>query len=417
VKALQRFFVMFLVGLTLVSPLSVVAQGTGDTASGQADEGSTKEEIDDLNQAVKDKQKRLKDLDASIGKYKERIKQQEGAVASLQNQVSLLENRIQEKQLAVERAKEQIALTNLEVQALTGQIELDEARLLRRRESLGEILRRIHEAEGIGFLESFLARPSLSDLAARIDQFTRLEQDLTDATEALHEAKDRLIAQKQDLEKRRLSLQEEQTLLLKEQRELESDRSAKVSLVAETQSQESEFQKILYELRQQQQEEAGDIAALEEKLKDKLDEIDEALARGDILLNWPISVSRISAHFHDPSYPFRHLFEHPGTDIPTPVGTPVRAAAGGYVAWNRLGKQYGNYVMIVHPGGVATVYAHLSKFGAKVDTYVERGDIIGYSGGKAGAPGSGLSTGPHLHFEVRQNGIPVKPEHFLPSLD
>lgn len=415
-KLFQRILVTFFVGLMGLSPLVAIAQGTGDAA--EADNGATKEEIDDLNQAVKDKQKRLKDLDASIGKYKERIKQQEGAVASLQNQVSLLENRIQEKQLAVERAKEQIALTNLEVQALTGQIELDEARLLRRRESLGEILRRIHEAEGIGFLESFLARPSLSDLAARIDQFTRLEQDLTDATQALHEAKDRLIAQKQDLEKRRLSLQEEQALLLKEQRELESDRSAKISLVSETQSQESEFQKILYELRQQQQEEAGDIAALEEKLKDKLDEIDEALARGDILFNWPVQAARgISAHFHDKTYPFRHLFEHPGLDIPVPVGTPVKAAAGGYVAWNRLGKQYGNYVMIVHPGGVATVYAHLSKFGAKVDTYVERGDIIGYSGGKAGAPGSGLSTGPHLHFEVRQNGIPVNPEQFLPSLD
>jgi len=127
-------------------------------------------------------------------------------------------------------------------------------------------------------------------------------------------------------------------------------------------------------------------------------------------------VTRVSAIFHDVSYPFRKLFEHPGIDLPTPVGTPVRSAAGGYVAFNRTGKQYGNYVMVIHPGGIATVYAHLTKFGAKVDTYVERGDIIGYSGGRPGDAGAGLSTGPHLHFEVRQNGIPVNPTQFLPSL-
>jgi murein DD-endopeptidase MepM/ murein hydrolase activator NlpD len=125
----------------------------------------------------------------------------------------------------------------------------------------------------------------------------------------------------------------------------------------------------------------------------------------------------ISAFFHDPTYPFRRLFEHPGIDIPTDVGTPIRAAAGGYVAWNKQGRQYGNYVMLIHPGGIATVYAHLSRFAAKPDTYVERGDIIGYSGGHPGDEGAGLSTGAHLHFEVRQNGIPVNPMQFLASLE
>ncbi|MBU1630090.1 M23 family metallopeptidase, partial [Patescibacteria group bacterium] len=90
-------------------------------------------------------------------------------------------------------------------------------------------------------------------------------------------------------------------------------------------------------------------------------------------------------------------------------------AAGGYVAWNKTGRMYGNYTMIVHPGGIATIYAHLSKFIAKPDTYVERGDVIGLSGGRPGDPGAGLSTGPHLHFEVRQDGIPVNAENFLPS--
>lgn len=73
--------------------------------------------------------------------------------------------------------------------------------------------------------------------------------------------------------------------------------------------------------------------------------------------------------------------------------------------------------MIIHPGGVATVYAHLRGFNVQGDTYVERGDVIGFSGGRPGDRGAGLSTGPHLHFEVRQNGIPTNPRQFLPSLD
>ena len=205
--------------------------------------------------------------------------------------------------------------------------------------------------------------------------------------------------------------------LHKKEQALELDRNSKTSLIAETRSTQSEFERILFELKQQQQATADDIGSIEAKLKDKLDAVDQALARGDVLLNWPVDPSRgITAKFHDPSYPFRNLFQHPGTDVRASVGTSVRAAAGGYVAWNKTGRMYGNYTMIVHPGNIATVYAHLSKFLAKPDTYVERGDIIGLSGGMPGQPGAGLSTGPHLHFEVRQNGVPVDAENFLPSV-
>lgn len=394
--------------ITLLVPNFVLAQ----------EEGTLKLEIDTLSSKVKQKEQRIKEIDGVIGKYRSKIEEQNAEQSSLQNQLALLENRILEKELAIERTKSQIDVATLELQRLNVQITAEEQRLQRRRDALAGVIAELQDAQNVGLLESFVARQSLSEFFTRMDELSRVESDLANATEAVRLLKASLEVKQKETEDYRDSLQEQQSALQKEQDQLEMDQSAKSSLLAETQEQEDEFQRILFELRQQKQDEANAAARLEDQLKEKLDSIDKALARGDILLNWPFKPPRgISAYFRDPSYPFRKLFEHPGIDLPAPVGTPVRAAAGGYVAFNRTGKQYGNYIMIVHPGGVSTVYAHLQRFAVSPDTYVERGDIIGYSGGKPGDRGAGLSTGPHLHFEVRQNGIPVDPMQFLPDLN
>lgn len=109
---------------------------------------------------------------------------------------------------------------------------------------------------------------------------------------------------------------------------------------------------------------------------------------------------------------------HKGTDFSVPVGTPVTAAADGVVT--SIGsdpKGYGNYVIIKH-GSKSTLYAHLSRFATSHGKKVKAGEVIAYSGGAKGAPGSGNSGGPHLHFEVRDNGGAgaqgrVNPENFF----
>ena len=107
----------------------------------------------------------------------------------------------------------------------------------------------------------------------------------------------------------------------------------------------------------------------------------------------------------DPNNP-KERHHHGGIDYAMPVGSPVLAAADGVVdqvtTQPNSSRSFGLYVVIKHEG-FYTYYAHLSRAVVKVGQKVSQGDLIAYSGGKKGAPGSGSSTGPHLHFEVRKD--------------
>lgn len=380
--------------------------------------GVNAQTTDELQAQIKDKQSRIKEIDSMIGTYKVRIKEQQSQSASLENQIALLENQIKEKELALLRAQAQIDSLELEIQVLGREIEIKGESINRQKSLIAGLIQKINQADTATPLEILLSKKSLSEYFAATEELQRLNNDLGQTVAQLKDIKKELEAKKADEVTKKKSIEDERRTLRKESIALEEEKNFKESLVIQTKSSENEFQKILYELRQQQQGTSSDVAKLEQKLKEQLASADEALARGDTYFSWPVDpgYKGISAIFHDPTYPFRNLFEHPGVDMPQAVGTQVKAAAGGYVAWTKTGRSYGNYMMIIHTNGLATVYAHLTKFVAKPDTFVSRGDVIGLSGGAPGATGAGLSTGPHLHFEVRKDGIPVNPEKYLPQV-
>jgi murein DD-endopeptidase MepM/ murein hydrolase activator NlpD len=126
-------------------------------------------------------------------------------------------------------------------------------------------------------------------------------------------------------------------------------------------------------------------------------------------MRWPLpGYKTISSAYGNRIHPIKKttLF-HSGIDIPAPTGSNIIAAKAGTVLIARVEGGYGNTVVIDHGGGITTLYGHCSKLLVKAGQKVDAGSTIA----KVGS--TGVSTGPHLHFEIRKNGSPVNPSGYV----
>jgi murein DD-endopeptidase MepM/ murein hydrolase activator NlpD len=129
------------------------------------------------------------------------------------------------------------------------------------------------------------------------------------------------------------------------------------------------------------------------------------------VLRSPLTFANVTSSFGRRFHPISRVYrQHQGVDYGAPTGTPVSAIADGTVLMARWNGGYGNFVQVRHSGGMVSCYGHLSRYGAgvKAGRSVRQGQTVGYVGS------TGFSTGPHLHFEVRQGGKPVNPLKVIP---
>jgi murein DD-endopeptidase MepM/ murein hydrolase activator NlpD len=370
-------------------------------------------EINSLQEQVNEKQASIDQIQRKISDYKKRINEAEARSLSLANELDLLTNRITKAQLDIEENNAEIDSVNAQIQILDARIKIFNDRLETDRALLQQILQKLQTYDNDFGLQVLFGTDSFSELFDRLQALESVNSDLGDTLKRAEEEKRSVELAKTEQEGKKQHLMALQETLKERQGQLEEEIGAKDTLLAQSQQSEAQYQVLVSDLKQESAYIDHQIAVLQGEIEDKLVDSDEI---GDSsLLSWPADPSYrgLSVSFHDPTYPFRHLFEHSGIDIPEPMGTQITSAAPGYVAWTKTGQLYGNYVMIIHTNGIATLYAHLSKISVQQDQFVARGDVIGLSGGLPGTQGAGLSTGPHLHFEVRKDGIPVDPMGYL----
>ena len=379
-----------------------------------------KAEVDQLNKEILERQSKIKQIEQSIEEYKNKIQEKKLERISLDNQLNILQNRVTGVELDIKLISEKLDTINLQIERLQIDIAEKEKNISIQKVISAELIRTLHKNGGRNLIEILAVYDSFSSFYNKLQYLKTVETNLSDATKTLKVAKAELEGEKEETKQRRLAYKDLEDELSERKKDLEEQTFAKQDVLIQTKNSEKVYKTLVENLKRQYQDTENEITGIEKQVRQKLEaqqklESIPEQSFGD-KLSWPTQSRYVTAYFHDPDYPFRNVFEHTGIDIRAAQGTPIKATGTGYIGRAKhcsVSTCY-SYIMIIHSGGRATVYGHLSKLVVNEEDFVSRGDIIGYSGGTPGTPGAGpFVTGPHLHFEVRSNGIPVNPLDYL----
>ena len=381
-----------------------------------ANVGGSSDEIQVLSQEIAKRKDKIKELENTIGNYKKIIIEKETQAVSLKNQLDIIGNRVTQIGADIELTKERIKENQLEIDALNISIRDKQKIIDKQKKLIAKIIQSVHSGEQKNYLEIMLTYNNFGDFYNDLRSIENINADLGRSVKTLRLAMQDLSEHQKQVHTKQLVFQNLQNELEGKKGKLVSQETAKETLLIQTKSSEARFKTLLSSLKEQYQVIETEQRTFERQLQKKLEREQKIAVSGSVIMSWPMPSHVINAVFHDNGYPFKRVFEHSGIDIKASYGTPIKAAASGYIARARrcsVASCY-SYILIVHTGNISSVYGHLSGINVTEDQFVNRGDIIGYSGGTPGTVGAGpFVTGPHLHFEVRQNGIPVNPMPYM----
>jgi murein DD-endopeptidase MepM/ murein hydrolase activator NlpD len=358
--------------------------------------------INNLKNEIEERNDEIKKLEAEILALDNSIEKTQGQAKSLKNELSVISNTIAglDKQVKVTETK--IKSTELSIQKLTIEIADKENNIKNDKTSVGEMFRIMQQIEFQTPVEVVFSQNNFSDGWIEIDSLENVQKGVNDRIADLEEKKKSLEEDKSELAIQKTDLNNLRSRLLDQKSIASQSKNNKNSLLTQTQSQEANYKKLLADTKTKKDNLEKELFDYEAQLKFAIDPTSYPKS-GNRVLSWPISPPvRITQLFGKTADSGRLYASgtHNGVDFGAKIGTPIYAASGGVVMGvgdtdiSCRGASYGKWVLIRHPNGLATLYAHLHLIKSIAGQEVRAGDIVGYSGN------TGYSTGPHLHFTV-----------------
>lgn len=358
--------------------------------------------VENLQSKIAERTAEIENLEKEISQYRVELENIGSAKSSLQNEIARID--VTRKKLAadIKVTETKISATNLNIERLSLEIGGKEISIEKRRDAIGESVRRTNEIDQMTLAELVLHSENLSDFWNDVEQIRQFSAQAETEAQDLKILKTGLESDKTDVERERATLVLLRTRLSDQKTIADNEKKVKDKLLTQTKNKESGFRSLLAEKESLRRKFERELLDLESELRITIDPASLPPSQKGIL-SWPVVPVKVTQTFGDTAFARSGAYNgkgHNGTDFGAPVGTPVKAALSGTVVGvgdtDQFPKcySYGKWVLIKHDNGLSTLYAHLSLIRAFNGQRVDTGDTIGYSGN------TGYSTGPHLHFTV-----------------
>jgi len=351
-----------------------------------------------LGDTISDAQKQKKTVDSKINDISKQKKEQKNKLNSIKSEKEYLESQEKKKTEEYNSLMQQVDEMNKDIELIDQAIKESEEKYNQQMELFKVRLKVMYQNANVSVIESLSESESIVDFWNRLEIVSAVSKKDKELIESLKAAKADVEFKKQLAVEKRDSIKQSATESLNILNEIKATRSGLDKEISNISSQLKKLEQQEDELLRKANELANQIKSLQRS---------GSYAGGSML--WPTpSCTKISSYFGNRLHPILKVYKmHNGIDISAGSGASIIAANKGVVIVAGWQSGYGNTVIVDHGGGISTLYAHCSKLLVKVGDSVNAGDTIA----KVGS--TGLSTGPHLHFEVRKNGTPVNPLDYV----
>lgn len=364
----------------IFSSYTVIADNKSELEQQKSNAQSEMNEIrEKINQAERSKTpyvEKKKNIDAKMSQANQKLYEINSRINAVQSDINSKEK---------------------EIEDLTGEEKKAE-------ELFKERMRALYEDNSTSYFDIILNSESISDFFYRMEVIKQISEydqgiieQIVNRKEIVEDAKKTLEEKKEEIE------------VLKAQAEQEKANVA--ALQAENQAILDDINGDINTYNEQLKAKQREAQRIESQIKALLAQQNKSsqpsVASGGYM--WPCPASRyITSYFGRRVHPvYGTVKVHNGLDIGGPNGCNIVAANSGTVIVSEYSSSYGNYIVINHGGGVTTLYAHMSARLVSVGANVTKGQVIGKEGS------TGVSTGPHLHFEVAVNGVRCDPLNYV----
>ncbi|MBQ9836890.1 MAG: peptidoglycan DD-metalloendopeptidase family protein [Oscillospiraceae bacterium] len=385
-----RSILSLVLALLMLLSMTASAFATEDEDNKKSEADSVRQEWNDLQNQIEAKREEMSDIEAELKKVQK-------DKANTQYEKTLLDQRNAALQAEINLLQEQMGVTE---QCIAANLELEKEQTKLFHEQI-----RMEEERGVSSYWSVLFKAtSFADLVSRIDFVNEIVEYERSIIDGLRDTRDQLAADRETLEQQNADMDAARDTL-----ELKIADSMK--LLADYTATEEGMQ-AEYDAIKAEADALDDLIAAAEQKAIELGLTDIVGTTGGY--EWPCaSIRWITSMFGGRKSPGGiGSTNHKGVDIGTPMRTPILAAKSGTVTWASWNGGYGECIIIYHGKGNSTLYGHLdnlsgSPYNVKLGDTVRQGDLIGWSGT------SGNSTGPHLHFGIKENDTWVDPLNYL----